>query len=326
MNLHNTTNIIDSSKINDFIKCRRYCMYAHFFGWKSLTPSNHLVFGEAWHLAMEYLLLNGYSMKSVAQAFELMLNKYRQTFPPETDEMFGAKTPENAFIVLAKYAQKYARDLEQFEVLYTEIAGSVSIGEGKQINFRMDSVLRELANKKISSLEHKTGSSTYMWLEQWILSIQFGTYTHVLNCLFPAEEIDAVYVNGVFFGKGIKAWAELRATGETTMKTIPYDFLREPVKKSRNQMQVWLDTINYYYDELKMEAQLLVDAKDSDEVLRAFPLNPLSCGSYGHVCEYKDFCTAWANPLRKLSDEAPLGFKIEFWNPLEREAKQVFTL
>jgi len=274
---------------------------------------------------MEYLLTHDYTNNSVARAYEVMVDKYRETFPPETDEMFEPKTLDNAFIVLAKYAKRYQRDLEEYEVLYTEIAGNVTIREGRQMYFRMDSILKDRKTGKIISLEHKTGSHTWQWLEQWLLSIQFGTYTHVLMCLFPMETIDAVYVNGSFFSKGKKAWEELKVDGTTTMKTIPYDFIREPIKKSRDQMQVWIETVNYYYTGIKAEMSMLDISNESDEVLQAFPLNPTSCMDWGRICEYRDFCTAWRNPLRRVSD-VPLGFQVSHWNPMEVEAKQRFEL
>ncbi|MBU2249242.1 MAG: PD-(D/E)XK nuclease family protein, partial [Gammaproteobacteria bacterium] len=99
-----TQNKIDSSKLKDFKRCPRYFFYRHVLGWQSQTPNNHLVFGSAWHEAMEYLLLNGYGDNSVIEAFDKFLAYYRQSFPPETDEMFKAKTPDNAFWTLAQYA------------------------------------------------------------------------------------------------------------------------------------------------------------------------------------------------------------------------------
>jgi hypothetical protein len=325
---HETLNIIDSSKINDFIKCRRYFMYRYLFGWQPMTSSNHLIFGSAWHLAMEHLLTHDYSSKSLNEAYQLFLAEYRKTFAADTDEMFEPKTPDNAFVVLVKYAEKFKHDLELFNVLYTEIAGSVTIGENAQVHFRLDSIIQDKKTGKISSLEHKTGSSTYNWLEQWMLSIQIGTYTHVLNCLFPDRPIEAVFMNCSIFGRGKKAWAELNQTMQTTQKTIPYDFIREPIKKTRDQMQVWLETINYYYDEIQLEKKLIFDENaEHEQTLKCFPLNPLSCLSYGRICEYRDFCTAWANPLKRFNpDEPPLGFRTEFWNPMAQQAKKVVTL
>ena len=330
MLLHDPSwDIIDSSKIQDFIKCRRQFLFSHIFGWKSESPSNHLVFGEAYHLPMENFLLNGYGDDQIIKGHELLENKYRETFTPETDPLFEPKTPQNAFLVLAAYAKEYKDDLEKFtvegkDIPYTEIAGSVSIGSGKQIYFRMDSILRDNEIGKVRSLEHKTGSSVFLWADQWMLSIQVGTYTHVLNCLFNPKEVEAVYMNASFFFKVKGAWIDLATKGETKFK-LPYQFMRVPMHKTRDQMQVWLVTVNYYYDEIQRELDLLSKCKENNETLVAFPLNPTSCVQYGRLCEYHDFCTAWPNPLNKLTP-IPLGFKVEFWNPLERESKHMMEL
>ncbi len=324
---HNPTwDIVDSSKLNDFIKCRRKAMYLHIFGWKTENLSNHLAFGRAYHLPMEHFLLDGYNDDSVIAGHQMLLEDYRKDFMPETDELFGAKTPDNALFVLAKYCEKYQNDLDLYDVLYTEIAGSVSIGNDKKIHFRMDSVLKDKITDKIISLEHKTGSGLWMWAEQWALSVQVGTYTHALNCLYSPDEVDQVIMNSSHFLRAKGAWEDLNQQGFTTKKQ-PFDFLRHPEPRSNTQMQTWLEMITYYYDEYYRELDLLMTkCSPDDPTLVAYPMNPESCLKYGRICEFHDFCTAWPNPLKRYSKTPPIGFKEEFWNPMEQEAKHIMEL
>lgn len=321
MILNPTTNIIDSSKINDFIKCPRYYFYSHILGWKPEGVNNHLLFGSAFHLALEHLMTNGYD--DVVGAYNKMLGRFRTKISPEEDELFEPKTMNNALIVLAKYAKKYYDDLQTFNVLHTEIAGSVSIGLNRQVYFRLDSLIKDLKSGRISSIEHKTGSSTYLWLDQWMLSIQIGTYTHVLNCLYPGEELDSVIINGVFFFKAKGAWKDLNTTGETKLK-LPYDFIREKIRKTKDQMEVWLWTVNYFYGEILRHMEKL-EKDENLGVMECFPMRHVSCRDYNRLCEYHNFCTAWPNPLHRC-DQVPLGFHQEFWNPMEEEAKLTVTL
>jgi len=304
--------IIDSSKMQTYLECPRLYFYQYVLGWRSVFPNNHLVFGEAWHLPMEHLLLNGYSDDIVIEGYNLFENHYRKVFNPDTDEMFKSKTPANAFLALGLYASHmdYRRDLSKYEVLYTEIAGSVAISDSKLMYFRMDSILRNRMTDKKFSLEHKTGSRLWMWAEQWPLSIQTGTYTHVLHCLFPFGQVEGVTMNGTFF---------------MNRKKDPIEFYRFPVGRTTDQMQVWLDTVNYYYEDIVRNMEMLSDAKEEDEVLFAFPLRPTSCLNYGRICAFNDYCNAWQNPLQKCF-EPPLGFEIDFWNPMEREAKEIMNL
>jgi len=69
--------IIDSSKIQAHLRCRRYYYFRYVRHWKPELPSIHLEFGQAWHLAKE-ALLNG---KPLDECFELFLGHYRDYYP-----------------------------------------------------------------------------------------------------------------------------------------------------------------------------------------------------------------------------------------------------
>ena len=306
-------NKIDSSKLKDFKSCPRKFFYTHVLGWRSQTPNIHLVFGSAWHEAMEHLLLHGYSDTEVLRAFDKFLACYRKDLPPETDGMFKAKTVDAAFWTLSQYVNfpDHQRDLETHEVLHTEIAGSVAVDENRSLYFRQDAILKNRKTEKIRSREHKTGSRTWMWEEQWLLSGQIGTYNHVLYCLFPRESVEGVEMNGSFF---------LNRKSPPKPEDI---FRRILIRKNKSQMQTWLDNTRYYLWEIDREYQLLKNAKEGDPTLFAFPLRDTSCLDYGRVCEFHDFCMAWPNPLQKCF-EPPMGFKEEFWDPTMKLANKTF--
>ena len=50
-----TLQTVDSTKINTFLDCPRQYFFTYVLGWRSDRPNNHLVFGQAWHEAMEHL-------------------------------------------------------------------------------------------------------------------------------------------------------------------------------------------------------------------------------------------------------------------------------
>jgi len=309
-------NKLDNSKIKCFKQCPRLFFYEHVLGWHNQSPNNHLIFGSAWHEAQEHLLLHGYDSQSVLDAFDKFLAYYRTYLGPETDDLFKGKTPDHAFRALAQYAGygPYKQDLEEFTTLYTEIAGSVAVDEKRSLFFRMDAVLENKRTGRIRSREHKTGGSKNLWDEQWLLDGQVGTYSHVLNCLYPAEKIDGIEMNGVFF--------------PNLKKKIPAseDILhRMLIKRNLGQMQQWLDNTMYYFWEIEREYELLEDAEESDGVLKAFPLRDTSCLNYFRLCNFHDFCLAWPNPLR-YSFEPPIGIKVEFWDPTAKPAKETFNL
>lgn len=308
--------IQDSTKVNAFKLCPRRYFYEYVLGWRPETPSNHLVFGSAWHKAMEVLLEKGYDAEYVMEAHQAFLEEYRKTFPPETDELFHPKTPDNALLVLAKYAQHYYSDHRDFDVLHIEVGGRVGINDEQSVYFKMDSICQN--ERGIFSLEHKTASSFYLWDQQWPLSMQVGTYTHVLYCMYPAADVTGVRMNGVQFKKVKQPWFDL-AQGKEGKFQPPYDFLRFDAFRSRDQMHNWLWTAQYWLDQIQANFNWLKECSDSDPLLYSFPCNANGCTAYGG-CPWFDFCNSWQNPLRRCS-EPPIGFEVNHWDPTAEEVK-----
>jgi len=297
---HTTWKVIDSSKIQDAMDCEREFMFRHIFGWKSTRPNNHLHFGTSWHKAQEYLLLNGYETRNVLKAYGEFERCYREEFDEDTDALYGAKTPANALVALNDYAQRFSSDHSEYEVLYTEISGSVMLTEDILLYFKLDSILRDLMDNMILSFEHKTGSREgRQWTDQWLLRCQMNTYTHVMKCLYEPEEVKGVLVRGTFFKK----------SGIT--------FQEVPLWKGNETMQVWAWNTIQWVDRINHNIEMLMQCSDDDAVLMAFPMNPENCTKY-FGCAYHDFCTAWPNPLRNC-EEPPMGFEVEFWDPREEE-------
>lgn len=311
--------IQDPSKVTCYLTCPRMYFYQYVLGWRPGEISNHLIFGSAWHKAMEILIVEGYETENIIKAHEALVKEYRKTFDPETDELYMPKTPETALIVLAKYVQRYRADHIRYTFDHVEIAGKVNISDDHTLHFRMDSIAHDKDGVHFS-LEHKTGSSTYMWAEQWPLSMQVGCYSHVLYCMYPEEKVQGVVMNAAFFKKAKKGW-EQALTGQRLTVQPPYDFLRYEATRSREQMQNWLWHAVHYMDMIKWNFDILDSCQDSDDVLMAFPMNPKNCAQYGRMCEYHDFCNMWPNPLRKCGGDPPMGFITEHWDPSAEEAK-----
>jgi hypothetical protein len=298
--------IKDASKLQTYLECPRSYFYQYILGWRLEAPNIHLEFGKAWHLAMEHLLLEGYSIGSIAQAYILFQEHYRKFFPEVMDLSNSPKDPANAMRALVQYAQTYEKD--NFKTMYTEIAGTVPLTDKHILHFRMDSILQR-EDGLYQSLEHKTGSQlSRQWTDQWSLSMQTGVYNHVLCCLFPPEQVYGVEINGVFFQKGENK------------------FQRVPARRTPAMMEAWywetIDLMNTIQD----EHNRLNECKEGDSVLKAFPRNPTNCTKY-FGCPYHDFCMAWSNPLQRI-DEVPYGFITRYWNPADEEstAKQIFRL
>jgi len=299
--------ITDSSKLSDFVDCPRQYFFKHILGWQSDAPNNHLIFGTAIHKAMEVMALStSYNQEAVENAYAAFLKEYRKDFPVESDEIYSPKNPQHAEAILFEYADKYRNDLQEFKVIYTEIAGTVPVSKDRLMHFRMDTICEE--EQGPFSLEHKThkGSLTEYWYRQWPLSMAIGTYSHAMHCLYPNAEKVGVTMNGLGY-----------------LKTKS-DLQRFPIYKTLPQMQTWLWNVNYHLDDLEHQMELLDNCSDSDSVLMAFPMRSGTCSKY-FGCPFLDFCQAWQNPLQQ-ADEPPMGFKREFWNPSILESTHKMNL
>ena len=310
--VHPTWNIVDPSKMQTFMSCRRKFFYEYVVGWRSDAPNNHLHFGTAVHKALEHLYKKGFDTNSVIEACDIGINTYRQLFPSDSDVLYGAKTPDNLIKAVAKYSKHFERDLEDHEVLYLETSGAVPISEDRVMYVRMDGILQNRRSGMIDGIEHKTGSREWLWEDQWPKKMQINTYHHVLYCLYydQLENVRGMRVNGLIFLK---------------RKKDPVVILEVPVRKTPDHMAAWLSEANFWYSEIEQDFNKLSKCTDSDSVLDAFHCNGERCLDWGRVCEYQQFCLAWANPLRRIGT-LPNGFKKEYWDPRDYETTHTIDL
>ncbi len=302
--VHDTFNIIDSSKLSTYLSCPRKYFYKYVLGWKSDRDikSVHLVHGSAWHEAMEYLLVNGTSLDNLEGAYAKYLDYYSNIFAQVEWEALSPKNPARAKVALAAYIKRYESD--DFTTIATEIAGSVPVGwradeSVRRIYFRMDSILQDNKTKLILSMDHKSAKSLGVsWVQQWILSTQMHTYLHALLCMYEPDTVKGIIISGVSF-----------------LKTKPSDMMRLDFTKTPDMITTWLWEINTLLSRLEFDMSCLEDSSPKDAVLTAFPRNPNSCSDY-FGCPFLDYCNVWPNPLKR-AEEPPSGMKRAYWNPMD---------
>lgn len=313
---HPTWAIRDSSKLSDFCECPRKYFFTHILGWQLDQPKHDLYFGESWHKAREYQLIHGYS--DIQGAHNAFLEYYRLEFDEESDEMYRPKDPNAVLLALMRYNEEWQSDLTENKVLLTETSGSVPVDDHRVLYYRMDSVMERREDSKIFSWDHKsTKKFNRQWNEQFYLSIQNGTYTHCMYCMYPIEQVLGVEFCGTSF-EYLKRASKERSVG------YHVNFQRVPAFKTPDQMNVWLWLVNDKLDDIDRETDRLMHCKEGDAVLMAFPMNPKFCTNYWG-CPFHDYCISWPNPLQKCG-EPPLGFRVKFWNPMEIETTNKMNL
>jgi hypothetical protein len=300
--------VLDSSKIQAYMSCPRAYFFRYILGWSRIEPNIHLEFGTAWHKCMEVLLEKGYTGAACAEAFEVFYEHYRLSFGPDMDDANKPKIPANVLRGLPQYCAQYSSDLDNFEVLHIEVAGSVSIGGDRLIHFKTDTICK--GPQGYFSLEHKTGSSfSTSWTAQWRQKMQTGTYQHVLCSMFDPDEVWGVLINGAFFRNAPK----IKKDGTPYANATDNEFHRIPSRRSLLQMEGWLDEVNFWVDKIEQDHKDLQSVTKDDPIMNAFQKNTESCSSYGQ-CPYLDYCSVWSNPLQHI-EEVPSNYKVEHWDP-----------
>ena len=310
---HSSMDIIDSTKIQSYQSCPRLFFYEYVLGWRSSRPNNHLHFGKAVHLAMEHIILHGYRVDAVMEALTLFNDEYRASFPESTDVIFTPKTPGRFFDMLLEYLRTYSDDLTRYEVYKTEIGGTINLSPTHTMAFKMDTILYDRQHNRYVSLEHKTKGGNYIgdnYQYDFMLSVQLGTYTHVLNSLFKPEEVGEVIINCLCFKK---------------TKKPEFILQRFPIPLSNAQMNCWLENTKHWIDMIHSDFQVLSTMDKATPLMTCFPLNGRSCTNWGRVCQYHSLCTSWNNPIRH-QHQLPADMQIDFWNPLEEELTERMTL
>lgn len=304
LELHPSCLIIDSSKLKVYERCMRAFFFEYILGWRIEGPNNNLIFGEAWHRAMEYILTHGFTVKSVIKAAKIGEKYIREYFSPLDDAVNGAKIPGVIPIALAEYIARYKSD--RFEILYTEVGDCVPINEsGRLLYFRIDAIVKDKDNHDlIVGLEHKT-SGRRGYFEQYTTDIANGAYNHVLYSVFEPEEVYGMMVNGIVILKKER------------------DFQRLPARRKPESMMEWLWTVNHWYDRFEWDLAELGECSEGDAVMTAFAKQTEDCFKYGK-CKYCDLCHAWTNPLQH-AEQPPPGFEVERWDPRERSKKATFN-
>ena len=315
-NEHPSWNVIDSTKLKAYIECPRKYFYEYVIGWAPDTPAHALWFGSAVHTALEYMLRHkprhGYD-PDISVPYELFLKAYREKFPADTDDTYYPKNPDNVVRMLEQYVNTYVVD--SFKVEEVEISGSVSIGEKREIFFRLDAIIGEEGVRNI--LEHKTSAwSIPLWTNSMHMSIQAGTGLHVLKSMY-GKDSPYIHFNGLFFRKSSPPKKDGTPRANAAKGN---ELFRLPVAKSAMQMQDWLVHARFYYDSIQEDMNILSEEKVDAPVMESFPKRNAGCFAYNRTCPFFDFCTTWTNPLRSCKVVQP-GFVQKYWDPRDLDTE-----
>ena len=299
-----TNRFFDNSTLDSMRVCPRRYYYSKIRRWKADRSAIALVFGSAWHAAMDYLWANpSASAKKVFE--EGFLKEWNKSEFSETEDFdLFPRTPQRAFEMISKYIERYQSWLENnIKVEAIEKAFIVPLSENHQNLFyigKWDKLYKQ--GNFYHIVDHKTTSSfANTWLNSWSPNGQVDGYLYAGHMEY-GDMFKSVMIDGALVSK------------------TQIDFRRVPIERQIDMLDNWkwevLDLIEQimYYEERLIEERSL---EKESRFLRAFPKCTTSCTSYYGMCPYVDLCKYVPNPESYKGDDVPEGFALDTWRPFD---------
>ena len=313
-----TTNIeaFDNTRLTEFKSCPRKYYFRHVMGWVPDKRRTPLIFGSAWHKAMEEVWADtcvhrvrdkGQVLRGGLKAFmtEWQAHGMPEVLSYDEEQNFAPRTPGVAHEMLANYIDKRWLMMisPETELLHVEKSFKVALNP-ERTRFYVGLIDKIIMQRgRIYSIEHKTttayrkgGPFRDIFTDSFSPNSQVDGYAFALHILFPGR-VGGIWVDAALVHKS-----------EDGVMIIP-------VERQREQLDGWLWETHYWISNIAQNMTLLADVKPEDRYMHAFPKQTGNCFNFNAACEYIDLCKAWSNPVGK---PMPLGFREEPWNPLDR--------
>lgn len=309
----------DNTRLTDFKTCPRYYYFRHERDWVLDTPKVPLIFGLAWHSAMDVVwkLLcteetqNLRSQEVAEQAFEafksIWIENGMPEEPPLEDYGFKMRNLGTALEMLYEYVEA-RRDLlirPDFRLIAIEQPFAVPLSDNpNETAFyvgRFDKVFA--LDGRIYIGEHKTTS---------LYKREGGFRSNFLDSFSPNSQIDGyLYAAHLLYGDDLKAvWVDA-----ALVHTSVHDaFTFIPVERQFEQLDAWLWEARTWIGQVE-GCKGAMHAEQPGPYLVSWPKNTNNCINYGSTCPYMDLCKMWPNP--ETQRDTPPGYRSEHWSPFD---------
>lgn len=308
--------LYDNTRLSEYKRCPRKFLFRHIFHLKPDGRETALVFGGAWHSAMDQFWAHATKLRKdelVKLMYAAWLEHWCGEGLPhpsdidyEMEKELAPRTPGNALEMIVGYVDDRWSRISDFEVVDIERPFAVPLNPNDPNLFyigKIDKIVRYRG--KIQGLEHKTttaykknGPFRTAFLDSFSPNAQVDGYIFALHMMFPGE-VRGVWVDGALVHKTEQG----------------FQFI--PIERQLAQLDGWLWEVQEWIGLIETDKKRLADCKTTDPYLRAFPKNTNSCHDFNRSCPYIDLCKALPNPLKLAGNDPPLGFSREAWNPLE---------
>ncbi len=166
------------SEVNDFLRCRTRWDYAWQQNLKPKTPNNKLFFGTLLHKYIEKF----YECKNTYAPFNHMEKLFLETDTSGMEQFEIDELWDLAKGVATNYAERYASDWEQYEVLATELHFAIPLTDTLTYTGTIDLVVKD-KDGQVWFYDHKTTSSIEMYEKRADMDRQISRYWWALQQL-----------------------------------------------------------------------------------------------------------------------------------------------
>jgi len=317
MTMANKLKLYDNTRLSDYKRCPRLFYYRHVRDWTPDGKRMPLIFGGAWHSAMEVIWAAMTppaimpSVETLAKAaYRAFVAEWMKMGGPapeeidyETEKEYSPRTPAQGLEMIVAYIEYRKKNRDDFELLAIERPFAVPLDANDPTKFyvgKIDKIVKRRG--KIIGIEHKTttayrkeGKFRGTFLDSFSPNAQVDGYLYALHMMFP-DQVGGVWVDAALVHKNDEG------------------FMFIPVERQLQHLDSWLWEVRDWIDQIEFNKAQASLCSPNDPYLRAFPKNTNSCWDFNSACAYLGLCKAWSNPKDK---PIPAGFTAKRWDPLE---------
>lgn len=290
----------DATSLSGLMQCPRNYYYESICGYRE--GSDHLIFGHAYHAALEDYdrsVLRALPFEQAVRSALRMALTETVDWEPEAGQNY--KTRRTLLRAVYGYietfhdnpmkAYVFADGTEAIELSFT-----VPLDDDVIICGHMDGLL-DYGDGTIFVRERKTTKSALSayYINTFSPDPQFSNYAMAARALYPHLKIQGIILDacqvGVTFSR----------------------YTRHQIKRTVEQSEEWLDTANFWIAQAREMAEKALELDEAGyDPVTAFPMNETACGKYGG-CQFRAVCSR-SPSVRHLYLK---DFDVQFWNPLE---------
>lgn len=295
----------DNTVLHDFKTCMRMGYYRHVRNWNVAEKSPALIFGSAWHAAMDVVwraITEGGDDPTLEaqEAFQAAWIKEGgpAAIPVTHSKRWAPRLPGVGALMIEAYLAKRRNSLKGYYIVECEVPFAVKIMDGVEYVGRRDKLIRDKQGRHIV-VDHKTtamgsakGGFRPIWKDTWSPKSQIDGYLFSAGAAYPKMNPSA-WIDG----------ALVHLTDRL------FEFVA--VSRATPQLDAWLWETRYWIGLVEQHKRAL--PQPEPEFMAAFPKNDAACVQFNRTCPYLSVCKTCANPERMTTP--PTGMVEKHWKP-----------